>query len=182
MERNAAFEGLAGFPAYVHLNKCCMQPATRIDCCVENSDVHAVTFKHVALLICAYPVCSSISCRKSQLSSPEQLVQVSIATVVTVEQAAAYLAKGDTTTMADMADMFLKTLATLETGGTARGGGAFTCLRDTTCVVEVLVDTVQGLEKAEAAAAGTVATQESSQAASSQAPAASPADGFSPGV
>lgn len=112
-------------------------------------------------------------------------MQTSIATVVTVEQVAYYLAKGVTNDMASSADSFLKSLATLEADGTARGGGAFACIRDTQCFLSVLSDAVQTIADAEAAATETVATQESSQATASEPPAAvvgsAPVDGFATG-
>ena len=114
-------------------------------------------------------------------------VQTSIATIVTVEQAALYLAQGDTNTAGTTAEAFLRTLTTLQDGA-ARGGGVYACIRDVQCLREALVDTVQSIEDAEAATATTVTTQESSQVVAAEAPIATvtldsaPVDGFATGV
>jgi hypothetical protein len=109
-------------------------------------------------------------------------VQVSIATVITVEQAAFYLADGDANSVPGTADMFLTALATLEADGSARGGGAFACLRDTTCFLDVLADAADSnVTTAQGNAASTV-TQSASQVASDPPAAAAPVGGFATGV
>lgn len=110
-------------------------------------------------------------------------LQTSIATVVTVEQAALYLAKGDTGNAEAPANMFLATLATLDSDGTARGGGAFACIRDTDCFLGVLSDTFQGLT--DAATAPRAAEQPSESVVQQPVAAAldsAPVDGFKTGV
>ena len=74
-------------------------------------------------------------------------MQTSIATVVTVEQAALYLAKGDSSAANMPAEAFLKSLASLQDGA-GRGGGVFKCIRDVQCLQEAIVDTVIAMEAA----------------------------------
>lgn len=110
-------------------------------------------------------------------------VQISIATVVTVEQAAQYLAQGDAQAAGQAANLFLKSLVE-----SPRSGTIYPCIRDTECFLRVLANTVQNLTDLEAAAAATVSGQESSQVeaptptATLQPTESSPVNGWDTGV